>query len=221
MTQSHNRASVVDRTLKDPNTPIDQIFKFGVYNTALFLKHPLIRLALATDPRFMDRLLESRHQRLLVKILRNGTGYGPEFLRKLAMHPKTSWGIHRLIAASPHLNRQIARRYLRSHLLVHITLANNPALDPTLVRYFAQHQSIGVRVQIAERKDLNDTAVKRLLRDTVHVVRWTLAQNRACPRWAMEQLAADPMSSVAHSARRTMGHTLPLPELQEWVSTYR
>jgi len=220
MHSSSPRHALVDAPLQDPKTPMETLFKVGHFNTGLFLKHPLIRLALATDPRFIGHLIDKKHQRLLVKILRNAEGHGPEFLRKIAAYPNTPFGIHRLIVTSPHLNRQIARRYLRMRIL-HIAMAQNPVLDATLVRYFAQHKNSGVRIQIAERKDLTDSPVRRLVRDSVHVVRWSLARNCQCPLWALETLAADPLPSIAHTARRTMGQTVCVPKLQEWVSTYR
>ena len=206
--------SDLDALVAHPQMPIDGLLALARRRPEGFARHPAIRLILATDPDFFQRIPSDVQQ----VMIRQGLSIGRSTIERLARN--RSAPVHlRVAAASSHLiDEALARRFLRHALEVRRALAENPRLPPAIAHEMLRDRSTLIRAQLAEREDLEDACYLSLGTDSETLVLWTLAGNTACPREIHRSLSSHPVTAVQVRAHHSAQWPQEVIPTDTWLS---
>ena len=199
------------RLLKHPRMPVDGLLELSSACPRTFSGLPVVRLLLATDPSFYDRIPES----VRVYMLRHGH-LGVGTLERLSRFRSASVLLRQAAASSPLLTESLAWKFMKHAEHVRLSLSGNPVLTLPVLEALLDDGSVRVRTRLAGRRDLPETFYERLGQDEKVVVLWTLAGNRACARTVISELLSSPYPPIRVRAAGTMRippGVIPLREL--------
>ena len=196
-----------------PQIPIEALFTLSRHAPEDFARHPKIRLLLATDPDFFDRIpIDTR-----VVMIRKGLSVGRARIDGLARDRSEPMELRVAAAASTLLDADTARRFLRHAEAVRVALAERPLLPSFITRELVHDPSPFVRSKLAARIDLSDDIYRQLATSSEVLVLWTLASNTACPRDVHQALSTHPMAAVRARAQHSTRWPPGVIPMEQWL----
>jgi hypothetical protein len=202
------------RLISHPRMPLQGLLELSPHGPKLFVEHPVVRLVLATDSSFFDRIPES----VQIYMLKRGAGIGPGTIQRVACCRSAPIEIRIAGASSPVITEELARQFIRHAASVRVALSANTAVPLSILDRLAGDRDVRVRTRLAARKDLTEELYERLAQDEKALVLWTLACNRACARHVLAEFMESPYPPIRVRAARSLRvppGVIPLRELVE------
>ena len=202
-----------------PNT-LDEWIELGKQDPVAFMKSPLIRLYMATQPGW----LLQQPLDLLLAIVGHPTACPASLIEVLSRKKGMPLMLRAKAAGRTDISEATIRRFSKQAVAVRAKLAANPNLPKDLERLFTKDKASTVREQIAMRTR-DPALLNRLARDrSVLRVRVAVAWNEAIPEEARQRLAYSNCSLVQDGLKRKGKRSGFDPDLQanidKWNSAY-